>query len=127
MSLKAYQQAVKVTEDSRGTEFRLFADVTRALMEAGPLPRSDRRVISAIDWNRQMWSTLALDCANGDNKLAQGLRAQIVSLSIWVAKYSSRVMREGAPVDPLIDINRTIMQGLAQRQTAQAQPSAATR
>ena len=38
--------------------------------------------------------------------------AQIISLSIWVTKYSSQVMQQGAPIEPLIDINRTIMQGL---------------
>jgi flagellar protein FlaF len=43
------------------------------------------------------------------------MRAQIVSLSLWVARHSSQVMREGAPVAPLVDINRTIMQGLEQR------------
>jgi flagellar biosynthesis regulator FlaF len=29
-----------------------------------------------------------------------------------VSKYSRRVTREKAPLDPLIEINRTIMQGL---------------
>jgi flagellar biosynthesis activator protein FlaF len=31
---------------------------------------------------------------------------------LWVTKYTKSVIREGAPVDPLIEINRTIMQGL---------------
>ena len=40
------------------------------------------------------------------------MRAKIVSLSLWVTKYSKQVTREGAPLDPLIEVNRTIMQGL---------------
>ena len=40
------------------------------------------------------------------------MRAKIISLSLWVAKYSRSVTREKAPLDPLIEINRTIMQGL---------------
>jgi flagellar protein FlaF len=35
-----------------------------------------------------------------------------VSLSLWVSKYSKQVTRTGAPMDPLIQVNRTIMQGL---------------
>jgi flagellar protein FlaF len=46
------------------------------------------------------------------NSLTQDVRAKIISLSMWVSKYSRRVTREKAPIDPLIEINRTIMQGL---------------
>ena len=33
-------------------------------------------------------------------------------MSLFVTRYSKDVTRKGAPLDPLIDINRTIMQGL---------------
>ena len=69
-------------------------------------------LIDALDWNRRLWSTLAVDCMDEGNKLPNPLRAQIISLSIWVTKYSSQVMQQGASLEPLIDINRTIMQGL---------------
>jgi flagellar protein FlaF len=68
--------------------------------------------MEALDWNRRIWTTLASDCLDDRNQLPKGVRAQIVSLSLWIGKYTKRVMREGAPVDPLIEINRTIMQGL---------------
>jgi flagellar protein FlaF len=69
-------------------------------------------LVEAIDWNRRMWRTLAADCMDDRNALTQDLRAKIVSLSLWVSKYSRKVTREKAPLDPLIEINRTIMQGL---------------
>ena len=47
-----------------------------------------------------------------NQKAAEDVRAKIISLSLWVSKYSRRVTREKAPIDPLIKINRTIMQGL---------------
>ena len=59
-----------------------------------------------------MWRTLAADCMDDRNTLTEDVRAKIVSLSLWVSKYSRRVTREKAPIDPLIEINRTIMQGL---------------
>ena len=46
------------------------------------------------------------------NALTHDVRAKIISLSLWVARYSKEVTRSGAPLDPLIEVNRTIMQGL---------------
>ena len=40
-------------------------------------------------------------------------RGRIISLSLFVDRHSSQVMRAGASFDPLIDINRSIMQGLS--------------
>jgi len=69
-------------------------------------------LVDVIDRNRRLWSMLAGDCISDGNQLPKELRAQIVSLAIWVSKYSGDVMRQGAPLDPLIDVNRNIMQGL---------------
>ena len=113
MSLQAYQAASQRSEDHRATEYRLFAQVTRALMSAKSLPFEDvRGRADAIDWNRRMWSNLAVDCASQDNKLPESLRAAIISLSIFVSKHGSFAMRNPEAIDDLVDINRTVMQGL---------------
>ena len=70
------------------------------------------RDVDVIDRNRRLWSMLAGDCMSDGNQLPKELRAQIVSLAIWVSKYSTDVMQQDAPLDPLIDVNRSIMQGL---------------
>jgi flagellar protein FlaF len=62
-----------------------------------------------------MWATFSNDCASPDNKLPDKLRAQIISIGLWVSRYSSQVMRNGASVSALIDVNRSIMQGLEQK------------
>ena len=41
MSLRAYQQAAQRSEAPRDAEYRLFAQVTRALMELKTKPRED--------------------------------------------------------------------------------------
>ena len=113
MSLRAYQQATARAEPPREAEYRLFGEVTRALMAAAQAPREDLKTrIDALDWNRRLWRTLAADCMDDRNTLTEDVRAKIISLSLWVAKYSRSVTREKAPLDPLIEINRTIMQGL---------------
>ncbi len=118
MSLKAYQKTQSATENPRDTEFRLFGAVTGALLDATNEPRHSPQLVEAIDWNRRLWSTLAADCSDDNNQLPVQVRAQIISLSIWVGKYSSQVIRAGASINPLIEINRTIMQGLGARPDA---------
>lgn len=114
MSLNAYQTLQKRVETPRETEYRLFTQVTRALIEASKLPRNDiAKRMDAIDWNRRVWTFMASDCSDNDNGLPDSLRAGIISLSIFVSKYSSEVIQKGADFEPLIDINRSIMQGLA--------------
>lgn len=118
MSYNAYRQTQQRSEDPRATEYRLFGEVTRALIEARELPKRDPKVIKALDWNRRMWSTLSIDCGAPGNKLPDQLRASIVSLGIWVSKHSSQVMRSGASIEPLINVNRTVMEGLKPKSQA---------
>ncbi|HEY0650821.1 flagellar biosynthesis regulator FlaF [Phenylobacterium sp.] len=114
MSLQAYQQAATRAENPRDMEYRLFAQVTRALMDAAKLDPTDfGGRMDALDWNRRLWSTLAADCGQPDNAMAPQLRASIISLSIWVGKHTSLVIRNQEEFEPLIEINRMIMQGLA--------------
>ncbi|MBJ7409260.1 MAG: flagellar biosynthesis regulator FlaF [Phenylobacterium sp.] len=114
MSLQAYQQAATRAENPRDMEYRLFAQVTRALMEAAALDRTEvGKRVDALDWNRRMWATLGTDCANPQNGLPAPLRASFISLSIWVSKHTTLVIRNQEEIEPLIEINRMIMQGLA--------------
>ena len=112
--LKAYAQASTRTETPREMEYRLFGQVTRALMHAASVDKTDTTTrIDALDWNRRLWSALATDCSDSDNQLNNPLKAQIISISLFVGRHSSAVMRGEEDFETLIDINRSIMQGLA--------------
>lgn len=114
MSLQAYQQAAQRAENPREAEYRLFGQVTRALMSAAEADRNDLRTrMDALDWNRRLWSALAADCAEPANTLPVPVRAQIISISLWVGRHTSAVMRGEEEMGDLIDINRIIMQGLS--------------
>ncbi|HEY8571123.1 flagellar biosynthesis regulator FlaF [Phenylobacterium sp.] len=114
MSLQAYQRAATSAESPRETEYRLFAQVTLALMEAAKLdPMEIGRRVDALDWNRRVWNVLQTDCAHPENGLPAELRASIISLAIWVGKHTSAVIRREEEIQPLIDVNRIIMQGLS--------------
>ncbi len=113
MSLQAYQKTLHTTDNPRNTEYRLFAEITRDLMEAAASGKRDRPLVEALDRNRSLWQTLAADCRDPDNKMPEQLRASIISLSIWVTKHSGAIMRAGEGVADLIEVNRIIMKGLS--------------
>ena len=119
MSLQAYKTAATRAESPREMEYRLFGQVTRALMHAATVDRSDIATrIDALDWNRRLWSTLATDCTSPHNALGQSMRAQIISLSLFVNRHSSAIMRGEETFQDLIDLNRMMMQGLSGQQQA---------
>jgi flagellar protein FlaF len=90
--------------------------VTAALIRAKETGRADVGALAkALHDNRRLWSTLLTDCARPENKLPGDTRAQIISLAIFVDRHSSAVMRDGADLDALIDINKAMMDGLAVR------------
>ncbi|MEM8799197.1 MAG: flagellar biosynthesis regulator FlaF [Pseudomonadota bacterium] len=115
MSLDRYRQTQTTSESPRQTEYRLFVQVTRALKEAEEQGLSGIELVEKLDWNRRLWSTLASDCGAAGNQLPKELRAQIISLSLWVSRYSTEVARGRGGLDALIDVNRAIMEGLAAR------------
>ena len=119
MSVTAYQKAQHSTEHPRETEYRLFSEVTQALIEANKGGRTNLQAfIRALHWNRRLWSALAVDCSSDNNGLPNTLRAQIISLSLWVSRFSSDAAANGASLDPLINVNKSIMAGLSQKAVA---------
>lgn len=113
MSLQAYKTAATRAESPREMEYRLFGQVTRALMHASTLDKSDfAGRMDALDWNRRLWSALSSACSDSANAMPHALRAQIISLSLFINRHTSEVMRGEADFSTLIDINRMIMQGL---------------
>lgn len=113
MSLRAYAAVQNATESPRSVEYRLFAQVTRSLLDIGPA--IDSTAHEALYWNRQLWITLQKDLAHENNGLPDQLKAGLISLAIWVDRYTTKVIRGEAEVAPLIQVNRSIMEGLGQR------------
>ncbi len=116
MSISKYKAAQNTTENPRQTEYRLFADVTKALIS---IQNNDSKYkgpdfFKILDWNRRLWLALQTDLANEDNKFPEQLKANLISISLWVDKQTRVVMKGEAGVETLISINRTIMEGLLQ-------------
>lgn len=112
MSLHAYQSAHSRVETPRATEARLLSRITGELMEARDASLSGVALIGPLHRNREVWGAFATDCGAPGNGLPAALRAQIISLALWVDRYTSDVMLGRESIEGLIDLNRTIVEGL---------------
>jgi flagellar protein FlaF len=108
----AYGSVIRSTEAPRDIELRVFEKVTAALESASAPNAHFTQKIQAAHDNRVLWQTLAADLAGEDNALPVDLRARLLSLAIWVAREAERVIHEGAGMQDMIEINRSIMLGL---------------
>ena len=113
MGISAYRQVQKVAETPRSTEYRLFGQVTGALMDARETGLQGAALMDILHWNRELWMTLGTSCKDSSNALPNELRAAIISLSLWVDRYSSDVMAQKGDIQDLIDVNRQMMEGLS--------------
>lgn len=112
MTLTAYQVARSRAETPRSAEFRLMSEITGEMMDAETAGLKGALLMPALHRNREMWSAFATDCGATGNGLPKELRAQIISLGLWVERFTSEVVAGREPIGELIGINRTIMEGL---------------
>ena len=114
MSHDAYKKVTSQSETPRDTEYRAFCEVTAKLIEIAEEGQSDlKQRIEALHFNRRLWGALAADCKSDCNGLPVETRRSIVSLNDWVSKCSSAIMRNKEAIEPLIEINRMMIDGLS--------------
>jgi flagellar biosynthesis activator protein FlaF len=109
MSVSRYQKAQEITEDPRTAEHRMLARVTGMLIDSSEARGT--ALAEACFYNRKLWTIFQTDLASPANALPDEVKARLISLSIWVQKYTGDVLN-GAPAEPLINVNRSIMEGL---------------
>jgi flagellar protein FlaF len=111
MSIDAYRRRKESAESPRELERRAFTTAIGKLIEGKE--KGGRALIEACFLNSQLWTTLMVDLALPDNALSEPLKARLISISIWVQRYTPQVMRGTASPDPLISVNRSILEGLS--------------
>jgi flagellar biosynthesis activator protein FlaF len=112
MTLNAYQAARSRAETPRAAEFRLLSEITGEMMDAEAAGLKGAMLMHPLHRNREMWNVFATDCSAPGNGLPNELRAQIISIGLWVERFTSDVVAGREPIAELITVNRTIMEGL---------------
>lgn len=112
MAKMAYSNSATPTKTPRGTEYDAFARITHRMKAAATDISKFNILVTALYENNKLWSILAADVSDKDNTLPKELRGQIFYLYQFTAQHTSKVLRDKASVDVLVDINTAIMRGL---------------
>lgn len=112
--LKAYQGAQQKHMTPREAEAMAFTKAAGMMEDAKRHPGDETLLAQALRFNQLFWTILQADIADPNNALPNELKANIMSLSIFVDKQASKALRSGNPddLDSLISINRNLALGL---------------
>lgn len=121
MSVSAYRRTKSLAEHPRATESRLIGEVTGELLAGWESGLRGVQLMPALHRNREMWAVFSTACIAEGNQLPEQTRAAIVSLALWVDRFTSDVVRGRDTIEPLVSVNRALLSGL----TGGAQQAAA--
>jgi flagellar protein FlaF len=110
----AYNEIIEESSRSmRAQEARALDRVISMLHEAEATGPRSREGISALYQLKTLWTVFLDDLKGVDNGLPAKLRAQLISIGIWIIKEIER-LRAGqvTELSPIIEINQIIRDGL---------------
>ena len=116
MSLAAYRRTNSITEAPRAAERRLMTEITAEMIAARDAERYGQALMEPLHRNRELWGIFSATCGAHGNELPKALRASIISLALWVDRYTSNVVAGRETIDGLISVNMAIIDGLGSLQ-----------
>ena len=123
----AYQQQQKRSLSPREVEAMAFTKAAVLLEEVKQKTNNIEEYSKALRFNHLLWTIIQADLTEPENQLPNEIKANIMSLSIFVDKQTTKAMRSSnaADLDVLININRNLAAGL--RTTPQTAPTEVAR
>ena len=113
MSVLSYQRVRHSVETPLETECRLIAENSTEMAGAWETGARGAALMPALHRNREMWGTFAAACGASGNALPPAVRAQIMSIALWVDRFTSEVVAGRETVDDLLSVNRDMLEGLS--------------
>ncbi|SHO63217.1 flagellar protein FlaF [Pseudoxanthobacter soli DSM 19599] len=110
----SYAEIVEDSSDEgRSRERMAFEHAIYLLEKAEPRGLKSSETLEAAQFVQKMWSFLISDLSSGDNGLAESVRADLMSIGLWVIRQADHLIHERAvSLDALITVHRTIRDGL---------------
>ena len=115
MTLSGYEAVIEDSgHEARAREHRALdhgIDLLKRLQSSDLLPPEQAEALLYI---RRLWAFFVQDLASPRNGLPEKLRAELISIGLWIIKEADRIRQEKASdVDELLGINVLIRDALA--------------
>ncbi len=127
--LQAYAQTQKSSMSSREIEAMAFTKAALKLEDAKKFLDDDDSYASALKFNQLLWTIIQADIVDQENQLPPQIKANILSLSIFVDRQTIKALADTDEkhLDVLIGINKNLAEGLmTQADDQQVQNSASS-
>ncbi|NKB43410.1 MAG: flagellar biosynthesis regulator FlaF [Alphaproteobacteria bacterium] len=110
----AYQQQQKQSLSPREVEAMAFTKAALLLEDAKKVANDVDEFSRALRFNHLLWTIMQADITEDENQLPPEIKANVMSLSIFVDKQTTKALRsgDGKDLDVLININRNLAAGL---------------
>jgi flagellar biosynthesis activator protein FlaF len=113
LAKNGYEDSSKSTADLRGVEYQIFARITRQLASDNKKAHDYfPKLTQALHNNLRLWTILAADVANDNNKLPAELRSSLFYLAEFTRQHTAKIYAGVANPKVLVDINTMVMRGL---------------
>ena len=112
--IAAYQATQKKSLSPREVEAMAFTKAALMMEDAQKSPDDYDKYAQALRFNQLLWTIIQADVTDPTNQLPPELKANVVSLSIFVDKHTGSALLEGKPemLNVLVNINRNLAEGL---------------
>lgn len=99
--------------DGRAREREAFEHAVSLLRTAEAAGAATRATVEALHYTRQLWAILIEDLASAENDLPQKLRADLISIGLWVMREAEAIrLGQTAAFTDIIEVNTMIAEGL---------------
>ncbi|SNY94281.1 flagellar protein FlaF [Cohaesibacter sp. ES.047] len=111
---KAYQQAGNIGGSPREKEAAMFLKAAAFLQRAKAETSTREDWDHALSFNRNVWTFIVGELMDDNHEMPAEIRQNIVNLGIFTFNQTLRIIGEprSTGVDALININRSIAEGL---------------
>jgi flagellar biosynthesis activator protein FlaF len=110
----SYAEVLEETPQSAREREKMAIEHSIGLLQAAAqLGPNSRDSIEALHFCRRLWAMLLEDLAHPDNALPNQLRADLISIGIWIMRETEEIrLGRSQNFKGIIDVSRVISEGL---------------
>jgi flagellar protein FlaF len=110
----SYAEVLDETPKGARERERQAIEHSIALLEAAEKSGvRSREAIEAVLFVRRLWGTLIEDLANSDNDLPQNLRADLISIGLWIMREAEQIrLEKSTNFMGIVEVSAAIRDGL---------------